>query len=155
VILLCRIANRLLTILQQPIAKHTLAILVTFYCLYRNNRVSSFYWTRGSKQCILTCFSYFSHYFLILVFLQNRYLLISSRLSWLYGKPISCLVSCTIGTLSKYIVHAPPCFWNRTCRFLETRRSWGPGRSLTTGKFSLFHFLPKVSAANVCWTEHN
>jgi hypothetical protein len=33
-------------------------------------------------------FSYFSRYFHILVFLQNRYLLISSRLSWLHGNPI-------------------------------------------------------------------
>jgi hypothetical protein len=33
----------------------------------------------------LTCFSYFSHYFLILVFLQNCYSLISLRLSWLHG----------------------------------------------------------------------
>jgi hypothetical protein len=53
-----------------------LAILTTSYCLNRNDRVSSFYWTRGSKQCFLTCFSYFSRYFLILVFLQNCYLLI-------------------------------------------------------------------------------
>jgi hypothetical protein len=33
--------------------------------------------TRGSKLCFLTCFSYFSSYFLILVFSQNCYLLIS------------------------------------------------------------------------------
>ncbi len=52
-----------------------LAILVTSYCLNRNDRVSSFYWTRGSKLCFLTCFSYFSLYFHILVFLQNCYLL--------------------------------------------------------------------------------
>ncbi len=71
---LCRIAKRLLAILQQPIAKHMLASLATSYCLNRNDRVSSFYWTRGSKQCCLTCFSYFNCYFLILVFLRNRYL---------------------------------------------------------------------------------
>jgi hypothetical protein len=40
-------------------------------------------------------------------------------------------------------------------RFLEARCSWEPGSSLTTGKFSLFPLLPKVSAANVHWTEHN
>jgi hypothetical protein len=39
--------------------------------------------------------------------------------------------------------------------FLEARRSWEPGSSLTTGEFSLFHLLPKVSDANVCWTEHH
>ena len=73
------IAKCLLAILQQPIAKHTMAILATSYRLNRNNRVSSFYWTRGSKQCFLTCFSYFSCYFLILVFLHNCYLLILLR----------------------------------------------------------------------------
>ncbi len=73
---LCLIAKCLLVIWQQPIAKHMLAILATSYCLNRNNRVSSFYWTRGSKLCFLTCFSYFSCYFHTLVFLQNCYLLI-------------------------------------------------------------------------------
>jgi hypothetical protein len=52
-----------------------LVILATSYCLNRNNRVSSFYWTRGSKLCFLTCFSYFSRYFHILVFSRNHYLL--------------------------------------------------------------------------------
>jgi hypothetical protein len=105
----------------QPIAKHSLAILATSYCLNRNNRVSSFYKTRGSKLCFLTCFSYFSCYFLILVFLQNCYSLISLFLSWLHGNPISCPVSCTFDTPSWYIVHAPPCFWHRTCGFLKAR----------------------------------
>ncbi len=68
----CLIAKCLLAIWRQPIAKHMLAILATSYCLNRNNRVSSFYWTRGSKLGFLTCFSCYFH---ILVFLQNRYLL--------------------------------------------------------------------------------
>jgi hypothetical protein len=63
VIWLCHIAKRLLAILQQPIAKHLLAILGTSYPLNRNDRVITFYWARGSKQCFLTCFSYFSCYF--------------------------------------------------------------------------------------------
>ncbi len=63
VIWLCHIAKRSLAILRQTIAKHKLTILVTSYCLNRNDRVSSFCWTRGSKQCFLTCFSYFSRYF--------------------------------------------------------------------------------------------
>jgi hypothetical protein len=46
--------KRSLAILQQPIAKHMLAILATFYRLNRNDRVSSFYWTKGSKQYFLT-----------------------------------------------------------------------------------------------------
>ncbi len=154
VIWLCCIAKCLLAILRQPIAKHMLAILATSYRLNGNKRVSSFYWTRGSKQCFLTCFSYFSCYFCILVFLQNCYLLISLRLSWLHGNPISCPVSRTIGTPSQYVVHAPPCFWHRTHGFLEARRSWEPGSSLTTGEFPLFRLLPKASGANVRWTEH-
>ncbi len=56
------IAKCTLAIWQQPIAKHSLVILATSYCLNRNNRVSSFYWTRGSKLCFLTCLSYFSCY---------------------------------------------------------------------------------------------
>ncbi len=114
----------MLAIRQHPIAKHTLAMLATSYPLNRNDRVSSFNWTRGSKLCFLTCFSYFSHYFLILVFLQNCYSLISSCLSRLHGNLISCHVSCTIGTPSWYIVHAPPYFWHRTRGFLEGRHLW-------------------------------
>ncbi len=53
------------------------------------DRVSSFYWTRGSKLCFLTPFSYFSCYFLTLVSSQNHYLLISLCLSWLHRNPIS------------------------------------------------------------------
>jgi hypothetical protein len=53
------IAKCMLAIWRQPIAKHLLAILATSYCLNRNDRVSSFYKTRGSKLCLcfLTCFS--------------------------------------------------------------------------------------------------
>ncbi len=81
----------------------------------------------------------FSHMFLLfqlllLIFLQNCYLLISS---------------------CQYIVHAPPCFWNRTRGFLEARCSWEPGSSITTVEFFLFRVLWKVSAVNVRWTEHD
>ncbi len=97
-----------LAIWQQPIAKHSLAILATSYCLNRNNRVSSFYKTRGSKLCFLTYFFYFSRYFHILKFSQNCYSLISSCLSRLHGNLISHPVSHIFGTPSWYIVHAPP-----------------------------------------------
>ncbi len=70
------ITKCLLAILRQPIAKHMLAILATSYCLNRNNRVSSFYWTRESKLYFLTCFPYLRRYFHIQVFLQSCYLLI-------------------------------------------------------------------------------
>jgi hypothetical protein len=39
--------------------------------------------------------------------------------------------------------------------FLKARCSWEPGSSLNTCEFSLFCLLPKVSAANVHWTEHD
>ncbi len=128
---------------RHRIAKHTLAILGTSYCLNRNDRVSSFYWTRGSKLCFLTCFFYFSHHFLILVFSQNRYSLISSRLSRLHRNQISCPVFCTFGRQIWYIVHAPPYFWHRMCGFLKARRSREPGSRLTTGDFSLFRLFLK------------
>ncbi len=49
----------------------------------------------------------------------------------------------------------PPCFWHITRGFPEARCSWEPGSSLTTGEFSLFRLLPKVSGVNVRWTEHD
>jgi hypothetical protein len=149
------IVKCMVAIWQNPIAKHALAISMTSYCLNRHNRGSSFYWTRGSKQCFLTCFSHFSCYFLILVFLQNCYSLISLRLFWLHGNPISCPVSCIFGTPSSYVVHAPPYFWHRMCGFLEARRLWKPGSRPTTSDFSPFHLLPKVSGANVNWGNAN
>jgi hypothetical protein len=153
---LCFIVKCMLAIRRQSIAKLSLAILATSYRLNRNNRVSSIYWTSGSKLCFLTCFSYFSCYFRILVFLLNCYLLISSRLSWLHGNPISCPISPTLGTLSWYVVHAPPRFWHRMCGFLKARCSWESGWSrLPTGEFSSFYLLPKVSGVNAHWTNAN
>ncbi len=39
--------------------------------------------------------------------------------------------------------------------FLEARRSWEPGSSITTIEFFLFRLLRKVSAVNVHWTEQD
>jgi hypothetical protein len=39
--------------------------------------------------------------------------------------------------------------------FLIARCLWEAGSSLTTGEFSLFRLLPKVSGANVRCTEHD
>jgi hypothetical protein len=39
--------------------------------------------------------------------------------------------------------------------FLEARCSWEPGSGLTTGDFSLFRLLLKVSHANVCLANTN
>ncbi len=152
---LCLIAKCSLAILQQPIAKHTLAMLATSYRLNRNNRVSSFYWTRGSKLCFLTCFSDFSCYFHILVFSQKS--LLTN-----FFVPFSAARKSDFSSRFLYHWHSEllrrtcaPCFWHRTHGFLEARRSWELGSSLTTGEFSLFRLLPKVSGANVHWTEHN
>ncbi len=119
---LCYIAKCTLAIWRYSIAKYSLVILSTSYCLNRNDRVSSFYQTRGSKLCFPTCFSYFSHYFLILVFLQNSYSLITLRLSRLHWNPISRPVSRTFGTTRQYVVHAPPYFRHRMHWFLKARR---------------------------------
>jgi hypothetical protein len=130
----------MVSIWQQPIAKHSLAILATSYCLNRNDRVSSFYKTRGSKLCFLTCFSYFSCYFHILVLLQNCYVLISLRPFSAARESDFLSHFSYLGTPSWYVIHAPPCFWHRTHRFLKARRSWEPGSRLTTGE--IFPFPP-------------
>ncbi len=71
--------------------------LVSSLLLSSNDRVSSFYWTRGNKHGFLTSFSYFSCYFLILDFLRSHYLLVYLHLSWLHGNPISCPVFSNLG----------------------------------------------------------
>jgi hypothetical protein len=120
---LCLIVKCSLAIWRQAIAKHMLAILATFYCLNRNDRVSSFYLTRGSKLCFLTCFSYFSCYFHILVFLWNRYLLIFLHLSWLHGNPI-----------------LDRSFPSRTCQVLAgTKNGWKIAHKIFNGFFEPAH----------------
>jgi hypothetical protein len=140
---------------QHHITKNTLAILGTSYRLNINDRVSNFYKARGSKLCFLKCFSYFSCYFLILVFLQKLYSLISLCLSRLHKNLNSRPISHTFGTPSRYVVHVPPCFWHRMHGFLKARRSWEPGSRLTTGDLSPFRLLLKVSGANVRWENAN
>ncbi len=65
------VAKCMLAIWRHLIPKHMLALLATSYCLNRNDRVRSFYWTRGSKLCFLTCFSYFSFYFFSSIFAKT------------------------------------------------------------------------------------
>ncbi len=69
---------------------------------------------------------------LLLVFLLNCYLLLSQR---------------------QYIVHAPPCFWNRMQGFLKSKTLVEPSSSSTTGTFSPFRTLRKASVVNVHWTD--
>ncbi len=126
---------------------------MTSYCLNRNNRVSSFYWTRGSKLCFLTYFAYFSCYFLILVFSQNCYLLICLRLSRLHGNPISRPISRTIGTSSNMPYMHPH---NSGTECVGCLKQDARGNLVVTSlwvNFPLSAFLLKVFGANVCWTE--
>ncbi len=129
-----------LAIWWQTIAKHSLATLATSYRLNSNNRVSSFYKTKGSKLCFLTCFSYFSRYFHIPVFLQNCYVLISLRPFSAAWESDFLSRFLYLGTPSWYVVHAPPCFWHKTREFLKARRLWEPGSRLTTSE--IFPFPP-------------
>ncbi len=85
----------------------------------RNNRISSFYWIRGSKHCFLTSFSNLNCYFLFLVILCNRYLLVSSRLSWLRRNPISLPVFLYLWFSKYHVVHVPPYFWHTSRVFLK------------------------------------
>jgi hypothetical protein len=109
--------------------------------LNRNNRVSSLYWTRGSKLCFLIYFSYLSCYFLSLVFLQNHYLL-------MHRNPISCPIFLYLWYSKVVRRTCAPYFWHRTRWFLEARRLQEPGSRLTTSDLSPFCLLPKVSGAN-------
>jgi hypothetical protein len=120
--------------------------------LSSNYRISSFYWIKGSKHCFLTSFSNLNCYFLFLVFLRNRYLLVSLRLSWHMG--IQFLILFFIPLLLR--VPRPTCapiFLAHEMRFLEARRSWQPGTRISTS--FPFCLLPKVSHANVRWELAN
>ncbi len=141
------IAKYLLTIWQSNGPKFMLVISDNLL-LSSNNRICSFDWIRGSKHCFLTSFSNHKCYFLLLVFLQNCYLLVSSHLSRLCGTPISHPV------FIPFVLRIPRCtcaptFLAHMTRFLKARRSWEPGTRISTGFLSPFHLLPKVSHANV------
>jgi hypothetical protein len=123
--------------------------------LSSNNRISSFYWIRGSKHCFITSFSNLNRSFLFLVCSRNCYMLVSLRLSWLRGNPIShpVLFICLVPQVPCYT--CAPIFLARMTHFLETRHSWEPGTRISTGFLSPFCLLPKVSHANVCWAIAN
>jgi hypothetical protein len=125
--------------------------LVSSLSLSSNNRVGSFYWTRGSKLCFLTSFSNFSCYFLILEFLLSCYILVSLRLFWVHGNPIFVpfLKPWALPGSMSY-VHPHISGTHHAC-FLRARRLWDPGSGLSTGFFSHFRSLPKISGANIHW----
>jgi hypothetical protein len=123
--------------------------------LSSNDRISSLYWIRGSKHCFLTSCSYFNRYFHFLVFLHNCYLLVSSRLTWLHGNPISCPVfSCLWYSKVPRCTCAPIFLAHMTC-FLKARCLLEPSTRFSTGFLSPFRLLPKVSPANVHWVIAN
>ncbi len=80
--------------------------------LSSNDRISSFYWIRGSNHCFLTSLSNLNCYFLFLVFLHNRYLLVSLRLSRLRRNPISHPIFLYLWESKYHVLHAPPYFWH-------------------------------------------
>jgi hypothetical protein len=122
--------------------------------LSSNDRICSFNWIRGSKHCFLTSFSNFYCYFLFLVFLRHRYLLVSLHLSWLRGTPISYPVFIPF-VLRILRCTCAPMFLAHITRYLEVRRSWEPGtRVSTTGILSLFclffrRFLVRTSTGQL------
>ncbi len=71
------------------------------------DRISSFYWIRGSQHCFLTKCSYLNCYYLFLVFSCNSYLLVFSCLSWLRGNPISHPIFYTFGSPSTTLYMCP------------------------------------------------
>ncbi len=123
--------------------------------LSSNDRISSFYWIRGSKHCFLTSFSYLNCYFFILVFLRNHYLLFCLRLSWLHGNLISRPIFSYLFYSGVLRCTCTPIFLAHITRFLKARRLWEPGTRISTGFTSPFHLLPKVSHANVHWAIVN
>ncbi len=77
-----------------------------------NDRISCFYWIRGSKHCFLTSFSNINRYFLFLVISRNCYLLVSLGLSWLGRNPISHPIFLYLWYSKYHVIHAPPYFWH-------------------------------------------
>jgi hypothetical protein len=118
--------------------------------LSSNDRICSFNWIRGSKHCFLTSFSNLNCYILFLIFLRNRYLLVSLHLSRLCGNPISHPVFIPFGIQVPCRTCAP-IFLAHITYFLKVRRLWEPGTRISTGFISPFHLLPKVSHMNVHW----
>jgi hypothetical protein len=100
--------------------------------LSSNNRICSFNWIRGSKYCFLTSFSNFYRYFLFLVFLRHRYLLVSLHLFWLRRTPVSYPLFIPF-VLRILRPTCAPMFLAHVTRFLEVRHSWEPGTSRGSG----------------------
>jgi hypothetical protein len=107
--------------------------------LSSNNRISGFYWIRGgSKHCFLTSFSHLNRYFLFLVFLHNRNLLVSLRLSWLHRNPISCPAFSYLWYSKVLHCTCAPIFLEHIKGFFKARCLREPGTRISTGFLSPF-----------------
>jgi hypothetical protein len=111
--------------------------------LNRNNRVISFCWTNWSKLCFLTSPSNFCCYFLILVLLQNCYLLFFCAFLGCTGIQFLVPFSCTFWHSKVVRCTCTPMFWHRMRGFLKGRHSREPGSRLTTGDLFPFRLLPR------------
>ncbi len=132
------IANLLLTIWQSNVAKFTFCDLATSMLLSSNDRICSFIWIRGSKHSFLISFSNFYCYFLIQVFSQRCYLLVSSHLSRLHGTPISYPVFIPF-VLRILRCTCAPMFLAHLTHFLKVRRLWESGTKISASILSPFH----------------
>ncbi len=149
------IAKALLTIWRSNININACWQFDNILLLSSNDRISSFYWIRGSQHCLLTSCSYLNCYFCFLVFSCNRYLLVFLRLSWLHGNPISCPVFSYLWYSKVLRCTCAPIFLLHIMRFFKARCLRKPGTKIGTGFLSPFRPLPKVSYANVRWAIAN
>jgi hypothetical protein len=127
--------------------------LTTSLLLSNNDMNCSFICIRGSKHSFLTSFSNIYRYFLFLVFLRRRYLLVSLHLSWLRGTSISYPIIIPFVLRIPRCTCAPMFLAHLTC-FLEVRRSWEPGTNIRTGILSPFRlsfqrFLVQMSVGRL------
>ncbi len=113
------------------------------------------YWIWGNIHCFLRSFSYLNCYFLIVVFLCNRYLLVSLCHSWLHGNPISCTIFSYPWDSEVVCRMCTPIFLAHITCFLEARCSREPGTRISTSFLSPFCILPKVSHASIRWATAN
>ncbi len=123
--------------------------------LSSNNRISSFYWIRGSKHCFLTSFSNLNCIFLFLVFFAQ------SLLTSFYA-PFSAAWESDFSSrfFIPLVLQVPRCtcaliFLAHMMRFLKARCLWEPGTRISTGFLFPFRLLPKVSHANTRWAIVN
>jgi hypothetical protein len=130
-----------------------LAILATSYCLNRSDRVSIFYWTRGSKLCFLTCFSYFCRYFHIIVFLRNCYLLFFCAFHGCTGIQLLVLFLIQLALQASTSYMRPHNSGTEPVGFLKQDARGNLVVASLLVNFPLSAFLPKVSGANIHWTE--